>query len=470
MIQTLHGQKLGGSRDVGLVPAGRDDNLAGGKWYCFSATKLLQLTIAVSGALLVTGSLVQNWFDIPTASQPAQSLDDIVRQTPNCQIWFQAIIAIGTLILFAFFFFGKQRLVSTLVACGLLFVTLTFPYFVMLKSPVLAADACWLQMQHDNLTWLGGDIYAEAETGMYAWKAKVYWVDPPRQVSVAPVPDWSVFEMGLDKTEDILIWLGYSNTFCQFVRTGWFCSVLGAFLLALATVITSRSANLEQAGYGIAFLCTLIFVCSAIALSGPFRARPHLKAAAFQSSMGNHEHSLQELDRCVKLFPVLAQDSYYISQRALLEFKSGYQSEFARLHQARSLESSGRYDQSFEHWNELCQSNVSALRREALRAVLRFAVQDFNCNRIELARQRLQFVLSHQPGNVKVIHYLQIISIREKNPQLAFQMCDWMHEVTEHLNFNTTKVLKSASHQNAKLVAAITDDEWETWNRIVEAR
>ena len=86
-------------------------------------------------------------------------------------------------------------------------------------------------MQHDNLTWLGGDIYSEAAAGSNSWKAKVYWVDPPRQVSVAPIPDWSVFEIGLDKTEDVLVWLGYSNTFCQFARTGWFCAVMGLSLI-----------------------------------------------------------------------------------------------------------------------------------------------------------------------------------------------------------------------------------------------
>ena len=97
-------------------------------------------------------------------------------------------------------------------------------------------------------------------------------------------------------------------------------------------------------------------------------------------------------------------------------------------------------------------------------------MQDYNCNRIELARQRLQFILGHHPGNVKVIHYLQTISVREENAQHAYLMCDWMHEVTEHLNFSTTKVLKYTSQQNAKLAAAITGDPWETWNRIAEAK
>ena len=435
-----------------------------------SVNTLLRLLIVTVGMGLVVASLFQNWFDIPTAKSLAQSFDDIVRQTPACQFWFKAIIATGTLLLLLVTVLHKQRLVSTLLVCTLLFVSLTFPYFVMLKSPALAADASWLQMQHDNLTWLGGDIYSEAAAGSNSWKAKVYWIDPPRQVSVAPIPDWSVFEIGLDKTEDVLFWLGYSNTFCQFVRTGWFCAVTGLFLLALATVLTPTSTNFQHAGYGIALLAFLILGFSAFALSGPFRANQHLELAAKESGSRNYEQSLQKLEDCVRLFPVLSQDSNYISQRGLLESKLGMNSEHAQLHQAVRLESSGRYDQSFQIWNGLCQSDITALRREALRAVLRFAVQDYNCNRIELARQRLQFILGHQPGNVKVIHYLQTISVREENAQHAYLMCDWMHEVTEHLNFSTTKVLKYTSQQNAKLAAAITGDPWETWNRIAEAK
>ena len=435
-----------------------------------SVKTLLHTAIVVSGVALVIASLCKNWFDIPTAAPLANSFDDIVRQRPGCQIWFQAIVAIGTLLLFLANVLIKRRLAATLIACTLLFVSLTFPYFVMLRSPELAADASWLQMQHDNLTWLGGDIYSEAAAGPSSWKAKVYWVDPPRQVSVAPIPDWSLFDIGLDKTEDGLVWLGYSNTFCQFARTGWFCAVTGLFLLALSTVLTPASTNFQNAGYGVALLGTLVFVFSVFALSGPFRANQHLESAAKEAGLRHYERSLEELENCVALFPVLSQDSNYISQRGLLESRLGLKSDYARLHQARDLESSGRYDQSFGIWNSLCKSEVAALRREALRAVLRFAVQDYNCNRVELARQRLQFVLSHQPGNVKVIHYLQIISIREENTHHAYQMCDWMHEVTEHLNFSTTKVLKYASQQNAKLAAAVTGDQGETWNRTVEAR
>ena len=127
------------------------------------------------------------------------------------------------------------------------------------------------------------------------------------------------------------------------------------------------------------------------------------------------------------MFPVLSQDSNYTSQRGLLESRLGQNSDYARLHQAGRLESSGRYDQSFKIWNALCQSDIPALRREALRAILRFAVQDYNCNRIELARQRLQFILSHQPGNVKVVHYLQIISVREEDTHQAYLMLSLIH-------------------------------------------
>lgn len=435
-----------------------------------SVARLLQLGLVATSFLLLFASLLNNWFDIPATIELADSFEDVVRKPSRFQPWFQVVVLSGSLLLVWVYFFCRSRVPRVLVAVSIFFVTLTFPYFVMLRSPEQAADAVWLQMQHDNLTWLGGDIYSEAESGMNAWKSKIYWVDPPRQVAVAPLPTWALFEIGLDKIEDVLIWIGYANVFCQFVRVGWFAAVLGASLLVLVTIQRFNTVDIRAAGLGLLFFVALVAIGLGFALYGPFAAKKHLHRAAQATSLGDYRASLRELERCVELFPVLSQDSYYLSQRALLESKLDLPTDFAAMHEARQLESTGRYDRSFEVWSKLCESDAAAIRRESLRAVLRFAVQDYNSNRIELARQRLQFVLSRQPGNVKVIHYLQIISVREQDTATTYQMCDWMVRIADHLNFSTTKVLKASSQQNAKLAAALDGDAIETWQRMIEAK
>ena len=352
----------------------------------------------------------------------------------------------------------------------MVYVALIFPYFATMRSPELAADAAWLQMQHDNLTWLGGDIYSEAEAGMDAWKSKVYWVDPPRQVVVVPIPSWSIFDAGLDKADDVLAWTGYSNVFCQFARPGWYCAVIGALLLLLSSLLRSDGLDLRKTGFAVSFLAILLVLSIALALKGPFSAKSHLQNAFIAMSQGNYETSLEELNRCTELMPVLSQDSNYISQRGIIETQLGIKSDYSKLNKAKELESSGRYDQAYDFWFQLNESNSTAIRREALRAVLRFAVQDYNCNRIELARERLKYVLYRQPGNLKVVYYLQVIGVREQNSAEVYRMCDWMQHVTGFLNFGTTKVLNAASQQNAKLAAALDRDPVETWIRSIEVK
>ena len=432
---------------------------------------LLRTTTTLCAFGLVVLSCVKNWFDVPLGHPGIQSHHGIFRQSPPCQIQFQVSMALGLLMIsMAFLLAHRGYLFRTFAATWLVLIPLTFPYFVMLQTPALSADATWLQMQHDNLTWLGGDINSQAEAGMSAWKSKVYLVDPPRQVAVAPLPTWSSWDIGLDKLKDLLVWCGYSNVFCQFARSGWFFALGGGTLLMIISMLDIDGLNLSRAGFGCFFLTTLLLAGLAFALLGPFSTKEHLQNASREMSYGNNEIALDELRKAAEWFPVLSQDTYFISQKARLENRLGIQSDYSQLDAAKAFESSGKYDQSFQIWRRLCDSEDAAVRREALRAVLRFAVQDFNCNRIVLARQRFQFVLSQQPAGLKAIYYLQIIAVKEKDHAEAFRMCDWMYTVTDHLNFKTTKILRSVSQQHAKLAAALNHDASETWARSIEAR
>jgi len=433
---------------------------------------VLRWSLLLAGVGLLIGCQLGNWFDIPVPmGDEALHFDEISRQSPECQRTFQLLIATGLIgFIIARMVQRRWTLLASLIACTMISMTLAFPYFVMLGEPVLAADATNLQLNHDNLTWLGGDINSAAESGQMAWKSKVYWVDLPRQIAVAPLPTWSAWDVGLNKIEDLLIWVGFSNVFCQFVRPGWFFALLGSFILAVVTVISSGRLKLRQAGYAICYLSLIIVIGVAVALSGPFRVKSHLHDASTAMSDGDNQRALTQLQTCSELFPVLTQDTYYIAQRALIEHRLALGSDYARLFHASRDETIGRYDRSFAMWKSLCDSNDEAIQREALRAVLRFAIQDYNSQRISLARKRLEFVLHRQPGNVKAIYLMQILGIREDNPAEVYLMCDWMYAVTDHLNFSSTKILKAVSQQHAQMAAALDGDMPETWVRSIGAR
>ena len=405
-----------------------------------SLQTIAQTVVVLVGSGLLLSGTVRNWFSIPGTTLAVENFESIQRLSPACQSAFQTAILIGWFSWFAaFVVYRRNSHLPVLIAICLLLFALSFPFSIQHSNPEFVGDATWLHMQHDNLTWLGGDINLDAESGQAAWKSKVYWVDTPRQVTVAPLPTWSAWDFGLDKLDDVLMWIGYSNTFCQFAGAGWFHSVIGSFSLVLFSLFSTDGACTHRTKLATTFFATASVVLIGIALIGPFRSKSHLEESAQHLRQGMLDESLAQLHRSAELFPPLSQDTYFIAQKALIESRLERSTEYADLHQAKQLESAGTYDQAFEIWKRLCESNDAAIRRESLRAVLRFAIQDYNSNRFMLARDRLEFVLRRQPGNIKVIYYLQHLSIRQKQTSTTYLMCDWMYEVTNYLNFQTKK-------------------------------
>lgn len=354
-------------------------------------------------------------------------------------------------------------ILSTLISSLLLLVPISYPYFVMLRSPEVSAEAIWLQDQHDNLLWLGGDVYANAEFGQRAWKSNVYLIDTSRQLSVLNIPSWSPWEIGLDRCEDLLTWLGYSNAFCQFVKKGWSMAILGASMMFLSSLQRNGKLVFHRAGAALALLVVSSVVSAIIGWSLPFLAGRHIRSAADLSSDRKYALSLIELERAVQALPVLAQDTYYIVQRGVLENRLGMQSEYVNLRHANSSESVGQYDQAFVIFEGLVRSDNAAIRREALRGIMRFAIQDYNCGRFERSSERFRLLLMHQPCNVKAIYLSQLQGLRESRPETVYAMRDWMYEASERLNFGTKKVLRAVVQQHAAIAAGMEDDPAAIW-------
>ena len=140
----------------------------------FSLNRLLFIGLAWAGLGALALSVTRPWFVVPIAPPSgAQSAADMIDSIPGCTVFFQALVAIGGVCIAASWFWNRRwSMVSTLIASFLCVLPLLYPYFVTVRSPNVSADAAWLQMQHDNLTWLGGDIYANAEYGAKGWKSK----------------------------------------------------------------------------------------------------------------------------------------------------------------------------------------------------------------------------------------------------------------------------------------------------------
>ncbi len=438
----------------------------------FSLNRLLFLGLSWIGFAALLLGVKKSWFYVPVGPEDgAASAKEILQLAPTITPYFQALVAMGGLCIFASWLHRRQwTLLSTMLASFLCFAALSYPYFVMVRSPIVSAEAAWLQSQHDNLLWLGGDIHNNAEFAQSGWKSKVYLIDPSRQLAVIPLPSWSPWEIGLDRCYDLLLWLGYSNAFCQFTRSGWSMSVVGSCILFLVSLQKNGELVFSRAGAALALFTGLSVIAAIVGWSLPFQASRHIRIASEHMSRCRYQESLQELEKAVTLLPVLAQDTYYVAQRGVLDDRMGVESDFFKLKKATTLEGQARYDQAYAMIEPLIHSEIASVKREALRAVMRFAIQDYNCARFELARNRLYTVLRAQPCNVKLIYLNQLVGIREGRPKYVDEMRDWMYLATDHFQFNTKKILRAAAQQHCAITAGMTNDEKVIWSALQKAK
>ena len=122
---------------------------------------------------------------------------------------------------------------KAMLAASALTVQLFFPCVVMAWEPSLSARANWLHIQHENLTWLGGDLCTNLEYSRKSWKDRIYLVDTPRQINVVRMPTSGLGAFQFGRLATWFETLGYSNRFCQFVKVGWIAALMGMSLLIM---------------------------------------------------------------------------------------------------------------------------------------------------------------------------------------------------------------------------------------------
>ena len=321
------------------------------------------------GLLWLGLSASSSWFDVPVSLviESSTELGEVLRvdaAAPAVTRFFQAAATI-VVILILFRIGNRLRWGNRLSALGIthsvgrpqssvavtiasvwLVVAASYPFFVMIREPEIAAHATWLQMQHDNLIWLGGDINTSQELSRTGWKSKVYVVDAPRQLSVMKLPSWSPTEIGMNRFSELVEWLGYSNAFCQFVRRGWKLAMIGGVALLLVTYFENWELQLGRVGYSVGLIAMLSAAFAVAAWSVPFAASRQIARAAGNTTSGNFSAAVQDLDRVAAILPVIAHDTYYVAQRGLLDCRLGDDSAYAKLFTAVQSESEGRFHQA----------------------------------------------------------------------------------------------------------------------------
>jgi hypothetical protein len=341
----------------------------------------------------------------------------------------------------------------------LLALLLLFPHLVMVWSPKAAAEANWLHLQHKSLTWFGGDVFGLQEIKDFAWKSHVYAADLLDQATGMNAPAFRPNVVPFGSLSDLFAWFGYSNTFCQFVGSGWGLSLLGAILLFFESYRHGKRADAQgfraAARTGAAVLATGVLVGSAsAALSGL-----ELDRARDAAERGLFSVALDRIDLVTDAFPVLAESSDLALQRGVLEARLGRETPEATLYRARVLQGQGLLEEAEALFGSLLQSDAAGgVRREALRGILRRGIRELNSGETIRAMKSLEMVLGADPCNLKANYALELAYLRAARFESLRDLAARMRATYRFFGDETKLPVLAAAQENVAYAAYLQND------------
>ena len=356
---------------------------------------------------------------------------------------------------------------ASVALCLLAAVTLTFPGLMRWSDTELLARAAWLQAQHENLTWLGGDIATAYEHSNAGFKSRVYAVDVPRRVLVTVPATWRFAETRPDHFSLLFQELGYSNVFCQFAKRGWFLGLGGSLCLIFVSVFEAGELNQGRLRRVLIGGVVLAVGYVVVVLTPSFVAGAQIRDAEQLTAAGNYEGAIESLDEAASALPLLPYNSEFQRQRALLSWRQNRRDASQRLFEALLLEDEGRFHQADEIYQRLVTSDAPVpIKREAARALMRSAIHAFNSDRLEQARRELNAVRAFEPAHLKANYLLQTTSLQEGQRGRIEDLVEDMQDTYRFFSFPNRKVVLAACQQHLAYAAMQQHDLPATWRHL----
>ncbi|MFT6861920.1 MAG: hypothetical protein ACJAVK_000473 [Akkermansiaceae bacterium] len=372
------------------------------------------------GFLMVVASLVLPWFVLATGW--AES-GDLVTRDARATRWFR----VGLIVMLGALFFGglilrKKGVLNMVVvwAAVVLPVILWFPQWVIVHDSETSGEAAWLQQQHDNLTWLGGDVYrAHSERAIEGGMA-LNMQDPPLKLAAFRAPMVGVTSVGIAEVPDLIWWFGYNPAFSQFAGKGWFMAWMGVLFIGMGgfgflrgSEGKRRRALLKQAALTGGAVTGIVAIAGFVPV---WAAGSALTKARTQTLAGDWQPAIASLDRAEQWMPALAFDTGIIFQRGRLESLMGGSGPCAKIYQVWELERAGHGGRA-----ELLLEDLELKRellprvwaRELSRSWLRVAVDDFNSGKVGKAGARFDLLYEKEPVALQIGFHRQLISLQK---------------------------------------------------------
>lgn len=410
----------------------------------------------VAGPCCILASAWGAWFQVPIHPIRSESGDweTIQVGVSHTQVFFKAAMLILLLSTVALRRWPAERSHKAVALATVGFCLSGFyPYCQVATESQLAARAAWLHVQHENLTWLGGDIFRNQEYERTPRQVQLYVTDSPRQVSVLPTPVWSWRLPDLSQLPVMFAWLGYTNAFCQFVGPGWFLALVGSSLWILSMVFVGPRDEMQRLRTAIRTGMIVAGLGVLVAWYAPLRAGMLLHQAAKLTSRGDHLAALAQLDRAADTWKPLREDTEFVVQHGLSDLAAGRVTPYAELYRARLLERDELDDQAISIYRGLLahEDLESSIRREACRGVLRFAERAANAGEWQQALVGLDLVRQYDPCSPKALFASLICYMQLGDAAAAQQTCGQLQVIYGFMNYpNRCIVLAKAREMTVK--------------------
>lgn len=294
-----------------------------------------------------------------------------------------------------------------------------YPQWVIVQDAETSGDAAWLQQQHDNLTWLGGDIFRAHSERYNEIQLPTNMQDPPIYLAAFPTPMDSLTTLGIEEIPEVIWWFGLNPAFSQFVGRGWFVAWLGttalgmgAFGLLKQMPQKGRRSLLKRAGI-VAALSSLILVFSA--LIPVLNASRHLRSAKEATLDGEYHASLRSIAQAQQWMPALRFDSSLILQQGRIESLLRQDTACAHLFLIWKLEQKGyggRSKELLRHLEDRRQELPREWQRELSRSWMRVTIDDFNAGRLSEAHQQFGALCEVESVAIQARFHHQLTSLQ----------------------------------------------------------
>jgi hypothetical protein len=392
---------------------------------------MLSLAIRISrvaSILLLLAGLVLSWYHVPIGLKPdAKGGFSVTFADPWSTIIFKVVVVV---ILLAALFFSRRRSINQLgrsrwlagAGLGVLLLTaIAYPAFTIQRCAKVSAHGAWLQAENDSMILSYGDSLTGEEYAYQSGQPAVSITEVlPRSFQAVPTMQFhSLFDLHLSDLPAIVMLLGYTPGFCQFVARGWWCILFGALLFAVSF---GRTLDLTEPRALLKLGSTLLpaFALTAVLLWGIFLlpvsiAGLELTKSEETADLGRYADARLWLTRATTFLPILAYNTDIVFQEGYFDQKLGVDSAAAKLVTAIRDEEEGFYDRAAGRYADLLDpSNPEPVRDEAFRGRLRRALTDLNAGLDDKASAALTRLLTVDPSSIKVNYALQLADLRRQ--------------------------------------------------------